>query len=119
MGTAWAVPREANGRMETIIGELVRIEASARTVVDEALARKERLGELIAEKTAEIDRASEAKAEAEIGAARANAAAETEKRLSKINESSKKWIASLEERYAQYHADWEAEIFNNIIGDAN
>jgi len=101
--------------MEMIIEELARMEASARTAVDDALAQKERLSELIARMKDEIVKEALARADAEIEAARVNAGNEAEERLSLINESSKRWIKSLEEQFAQNRAAWEAEIFSVIL----
>ena len=101
--------------METIIEELIRIEASARTIVEEALAQKERLGDLIAQTKEKIVREAGARAEAEIETARRKSHKETEEQLLRINESSRKWIKSLEDQYAQNHAAWEAEIFSAVL----
>ena len=101
--------------MEKIIEELTLIESSARSVIEGALAQRDQLKEKIADKTGDIVKAQEARADSEIRLARDRAARETAEALAGISVTSQKWFSSLEKQYEQNHGRWEAEIYDSII----
>jgi len=101
--------------MEMIIEELMRIETSAREIIDEARSAENQLNDRISAKTEEVTRQAEAGADAEIAAAREKASGETREALTKIQASAQRWLSALQAQYAQNHQAWEDEIFEKII----
>jgi vacuolar-type H+-ATPase subunit H len=104
------------GDMEDIIKELIQIESTADTLVNEVIEEQQNLDKLIQEQAESIRARINQRTLENINEMYETARQESSQKIEEINHKSQLWSYYLEESYKKNRGKWEEELINKIIG---
>ena len=102
--------------MENIIKELMQIESNADTLITSARDEMKHLDKYMHEKEVEIKESIYNQTTEHINRLQMEANRESQMKIIEIKQNSDVMIAELEKLFEQNRSQWEADVFNQIIG---